>query len=405
MRRLADGSLLAGAVLRSGARGLRHRAHRPVARRQRSPAPTLLGEHRVGAAAPTSAAISNKPSNNFVAEAIYKTLGGELLRPAGQRSPRARARSWSYLTAAGIKPSALQDRQRLGAHAREPHHRRRDLSSLLRTIYYDLSVAPEFLSSLAIGGIDGTISNRFQGTDAVGLVRAKTGTLNGVSALSGYVGDKGDVLIFSIFVEGFRHSAPTRSATRRCAWCRRCCRYLRTRCNEPGRRRRRHGDPGRGADGLRVRRRSGRRRRPRPAPTSPNSAAPTLSNRPAPSLPTRAIVSSPSPCSTARRQRYVQSSNSPRLRSRHQRAEDAARARGLQAARQSTAADQALVEQTHPIVAGERRRLDAVERHRHRRRRQLVREALRVGHRARRTERCAPARAAIPRRRAARART
>ena len=79
------------------------------------------------------------------------------------------------------------------------------MSSLLRKIYYDLSVAPEFMSSLAMAGIDGTIRNRFMGTDAVGLVRAKTGTLNGVSALSGYVGDKDDVLIFSIFVEGFRH--------------------------------------------------------------------------------------------------------------------------------------------------------------------------------------------------------
>jgi hypothetical protein len=36
-------------------------------------------------------------------------------------------------------------------------------------------------------------------------VRAKTGTLNGVSALSGYVGEKGDVLVFTIFVEGFRN--------------------------------------------------------------------------------------------------------------------------------------------------------------------------------------------------------
>ena len=66
-------------------------------------------------------------------------------------------------------------------------------------------MAPDFLTSLAIAGIDGTIRNRFLGTEEVGLVRAKTGTLSSVSALSGYVGDKDDVLVFTIFVEGFRH--------------------------------------------------------------------------------------------------------------------------------------------------------------------------------------------------------
>jgi D-alanyl-D-alanine carboxypeptidase len=74
----------------------------------------------------------------------------------------------------------------------------------LRKIFYDPSVAPDFLPSLAVAGIDGTIRNRFLGTDAIGLVRAKTGTLSGVSALSGYVGEKDDVLVFTIFVEGFR---------------------------------------------------------------------------------------------------------------------------------------------------------------------------------------------------------
>jgi hypothetical protein len=40
-------------------------------------------------------------------------------------------------------------------------------------------------------------------------VRAKTGTLNGVSCLSGYVGDKSDVVAFSIMVEGHRRRAVT----------------------------------------------------------------------------------------------------------------------------------------------------------------------------------------------------
>ncbi len=72
----------------------------------------------------------------------------------------------------------------------------------MRSLYHDIQLAPEFLQSLAVGGIDGTIRGRFHGP-TVGLVRAKTGTLSGVSALSGYVGEKQDVLVFSILVEGF----------------------------------------------------------------------------------------------------------------------------------------------------------------------------------------------------------
>jgi D-alanyl-D-alanine carboxypeptidase/D-alanyl-D-alanine-endopeptidase (penicillin-binding protein 4) len=60
-----------------------------------------------------------------------------------------------------------------------------------------------------VGGVDGTTRNRFRGSSAAERVRAKTGTLNGVSCLSGYVGDKSDVLAFSIMVEGHRQRAVT----------------------------------------------------------------------------------------------------------------------------------------------------------------------------------------------------
>jgi D-alanyl-D-alanine carboxypeptidase/D-alanyl-D-alanine-endopeptidase (penicillin-binding protein 4) len=201
LRRLADGSLLAASVLRSafGDFGI------DISGRVRGgnvPTTTLLAEH-VSAPLSEVCRISNKPSNNFVAEAIYKTLGGELYGAPGTLAKGTRA-VMDYLTSVGIKPGSYKIVNGSGL-THENRITPQDLSSLLRKIYYDLSVAPEFMSSLAIAGIDGTIRNRFMGTDAVGLVRAKTGTLNGVSALSGYVGDKDDVLIFSIFVEGFRH--------------------------------------------------------------------------------------------------------------------------------------------------------------------------------------------------------
>jgi D-alanyl-D-alanine carboxypeptidase/D-alanyl-D-alanine-endopeptidase (penicillin-binding protein 4) len=200
MRRLADGSLLAASVLHAAFVDFGVELTGRV-RGGTVAASQLLAEH-VSAPLADVCKISNKPSNNFVAEAIYKTLGGELYGAPGTLAKGTRAVA-EFLAGAGIKPGSFKIVNGSGL-THENRITPADLSSLLRKIYFDISVAPEFLASLAIAGIDGTIRNRFLGTDAVGLVRAKTGTLSGVSALSGYVGDKDDVLIFSIFVQGFR---------------------------------------------------------------------------------------------------------------------------------------------------------------------------------------------------------
>ena len=63
------------------------------------------------------------------------------------------------------------------------------MAELLQKLYSDPRWGPELLQSLSVGGVDGTIRNRFRGSPAAERVRAKTGTLNGKSCLSGYVGD------------------------------------------------------------------------------------------------------------------------------------------------------------------------------------------------------------------------
>ncbi len=149
--------------------------------------------------------IANKPSNNFVSEIIFKTVGAERYGWPGTLQKGARAVG-EFLNQMGLPSSTF----RLVNGSGLTHANRitpSALALLLRRLYFDMGVSADFLNSLAIGGIDGTIKHRFLGTDAVGLVRAKTGTLSGVSALSGYVGDKEDVLIFSILVEGFRGRA------------------------------------------------------------------------------------------------------------------------------------------------------------------------------------------------------
>jgi len=57
-----------------------------------------------------------------------------------------------------------------------------------------------FLQALSIGGVDGTLEHRFAGDPAAQQIRAKTGTLRHVAALSGYAGHR---FAFSILVNQF----------------------------------------------------------------------------------------------------------------------------------------------------------------------------------------------------------
>jgi D-alanyl-D-alanine carboxypeptidase/D-alanyl-D-alanine-endopeptidase (penicillin-binding protein 4) len=60
-----------------------------------------------------------------------------------------------------------------------------------------------WMSAQPIAAVDGTLRNRFKGTRAAGNVRAKTGTIDQVSALSGYVTTAaGERLVFSVIVNG-----------------------------------------------------------------------------------------------------------------------------------------------------------------------------------------------------------
>ncbi|HEY3250801.1 MAG TPA: D-alanyl-D-alanine carboxypeptidase/D-alanyl-D-alanine-endopeptidase [Ignavibacteria bacterium] len=79
---------------------------------------------------------------------------------------------------------------------------------VLKYMYDDRFLFDYFINSLSIAGKDGTLKKRMIGTEAEGNVFAKTGTLNGVSALSGYVIDKdNEILMFYCVMNGFGGNA------------------------------------------------------------------------------------------------------------------------------------------------------------------------------------------------------
>ncbi len=126
----------------------------------------------------------NKRSNNFTAEQVLKSLGADSSGKPGSWPKGLQAVS-RYLETLGIQPgkyqmvngSGLFDSNRFTAV---------QVVTLLRAAYRDFRIAADFVASLAVAGADGTIAHRLGGTPADRYVRAKTGTLNGISCLSGY---------------------------------------------------------------------------------------------------------------------------------------------------------------------------------------------------------------------------
>ena len=115
---------------------------------------------------------TNLRSNNNYANILLRHLGGY---PAVQKT----------LDSIGVSPKGYRMRDGSGL-SRKNLATPRTLVTTLRAMYTS-NQKDIFVASLPIAGKTGTLKNRLQYTSAQGTVRAKTGTLRGVRALSGYV--------------------------------------------------------------------------------------------------------------------------------------------------------------------------------------------------------------------------
>ena len=83
--------------------------------------------------------------------------------------------------------------------------------AFLRYAYRNGNIYSQLLPSMPIAGVDGTLENRMRTGFARGNVKAKTGTVTGVSALAGYLtAANGHRLCFSIINQGQRKATTIR---------------------------------------------------------------------------------------------------------------------------------------------------------------------------------------------------
>jgi len=78
------------------------------------------------------------------------------------------------------------------------------LNGLLKYMYNNHTINAEFISALPTGGWDGTLTNRMDSIEDKRGIRAKTGTMSGVSCLSGYAyTNLGEPLVFTLMMNGY----------------------------------------------------------------------------------------------------------------------------------------------------------------------------------------------------------
>lgn len=142
-----------------------------------------------------------KDSDNYFAEMLLKVVGAHASHRPGS-SAAGTERAQQLLAEVGVPRGAATLVNGSGLFkggAIAPDH----LVKLLIAMYRDPSLRPEYLTQLSVAGVDGTLRKRLTDLKHPRMVRGKTGTLNDVIALSGYVlGPNDRTLAFSFLFNG-----------------------------------------------------------------------------------------------------------------------------------------------------------------------------------------------------------
>jgi D-alanyl-D-alanine carboxypeptidase/D-alanyl-D-alanine-endopeptidase (penicillin-binding protein 4) len=129
----------------------------------------------------------NKHSNNVMARQLLYTLSAETLGiPGTERGGREVLQQW--LEARHLDSPSLQLDNGAGL-SRDARMTARQIARLLR-FAWSSPYMPEYVSSLSISGLDGTLGRRFRNGPLTGKAHIKTGSLDHVTAIAGYMQGK-----------------------------------------------------------------------------------------------------------------------------------------------------------------------------------------------------------------------
>ena len=151
-----------------------------------------------------------KESDNLYAEAVYYQIAAS---GGVRRASADKARQWERKLIGRIGLNAGEYKLADGSGLSLYNYVTPELMvRLLRFAWQRQDIYAPLLGALPIAGIDGTLEKRMQKSAAAGNVRAKTGTLTGISSLAGYcTAANGHQLCFCIINQGVMRQASGRT--------------------------------------------------------------------------------------------------------------------------------------------------------------------------------------------------